>query len=178
MRGRKPTATSLRDLHGNPRKSPMPKNEPMPVGDLTEPPDWLSPSQRDGWNWVMAHSPPGMLKLLDRGALAAWVVAEDLHRQATIQQGRVGLLVKAPISGALIQSPFLPIINRQALIMLRAAGELGFSPVSRPRIADRPGSLPMATEVPMTVAKPGRKKAGAEEVVVSIEEFLRNAPTG
>jgi hypothetical protein len=32
------------------------------------------------------------------------------------------------------QSPYLPVINRQALIMLKAASERGFTPVSRPRI--------------------------------------------
>jgi phage terminase small subunit len=179
MRGRKPTPTALRKLRGNTNKKPLPRGEPEPVGNISDAPDWLTPSQREGWDWALRHSPPGLLRQLDRGALMAWVVAEDLHRQATIQQAKVGLLVKAPVTGALMQSPFLPIINRQALIMLRAASELGFSPVSRPRIAERAGSLPVQpADVPMTVPKAGRRKGGAQEVVVSIEEFLRNAPTG
>ena len=34
-----------------------------------------------------------------------------------------------------VQSPWLPIVNKQALIMLRAGQDLGFSPASRTRIA-------------------------------------------
>lgn len=138
MRGRKPVPTMLSELHGNPRKTAPRAAEPRPVGDLHEPPDWLSETQKDGWRYALEHSPPGLLKLIDRGALAAWVVAEDLHRSATIAQSQVGLLVKAPNTGIPMQSPYLPIINRQALIMLKAASELGFTPVSRPRIFMEP----------------------------------------
>lgn len=153
----------------------LPKDEPIPVGELGDPPDWFSEEQKRGWEWALTHSPPGMLKMVDRGSLITWVVAEDLHRQACIEQNKVGLLIAAP-TGALIQSPFLPVINRQALIMLKAGGELGFTPVSRPRLATRAGSLPMQPDVPSTAPRAGRKKGGSEETVVSIEEFLRNAP--
>ena len=134
MRGRKPVPTVLADLHGRPRKAPPPKNEPKPVGDLSDAPEWLSEAQKSGWLYALRHAPPGLLKRLDRGALAVWVVAEDLHRQAAVAQGKNQLLVKTPNAEIPIQSPYLPIINRQALIMLKAASELGFSPVSRPRI--------------------------------------------
>jgi hypothetical protein len=40
---------------------------------------------------------------------------------------------KAPMTKQPIQSPYLPIINRQGLIMLKAASELGFTPASCPR---------------------------------------------
>ena len=50
------------------------------------------------------------------------------------------LIVKAP-PGAPIQNPYLPIVNRQALVMLKAASELGFTPAARPRIvvSGKPG---------------------------------------
>ena len=134
--------TKLRMLHGNPRKVALPKFEPKPDGDLADAPNWLNEDQRTCWAYAMTNSPPGLLKRIDRGALVAWVVAEDLHRQAAIAQGKVGLLVRiktratigADDPGVPAASPYINIINQQAKIMLKAAGELGFTPVSRPRI--------------------------------------------
>lgn len=134
MRGRKPVPTSLVELRGRPShdRKPNPR-EPKPHGDLAEAPEALSDDQRDAWNYIIAAAPPSMLKRLDRGALLVYVIAQDLHAQAFRAQNKGGLVAKTK-TGALIQSPFLPIINRQGLIMLRAAAELGFTPVSRPRI--------------------------------------------
>ena len=135
MRGQKPQPTMLDELHGRPGKqAKRALPEPKPVGNLDVAPDWLTEAQREWWDYVLRHAPPCMLKRLDRGALVTWIVAEDLHRQATIAQSKVGLLVASPKQGVDMQSPYLAIINKQAVIMLRAAAELGFSPTSRPRI--------------------------------------------
>jgi P27 family predicted phage terminase small subunit len=37
-------------------------------------------------------------------------------------------------NGNAVQNPFLPIMNKQAMIMLRAAEQIGFTPASRTRI--------------------------------------------
>lgn len=142
MRGRKPVPTALRVLHGNPRKVALPKFEPTPAGDLVDAPDWLNDGQLASWAYALVHSPPALLKRIDRAALLAFVVAEDLHRQAATAQGKVGLLVRIKTKatsdkddpGVPCASPYINIINQQAKIMLKAAGELGFTPVSRPRI--------------------------------------------
>ena len=128
--------TKLRVLHGNPRKVALPKFEPKPDGDLADAPTWLNEDQRMCWVYAMVNSPPGLLKRIDRGALVAWVVAEDLHRQAAIAQGKVGLLVRiktratigADDPGVPAASPYINIINQQAKIMLKAASELGLRP--------------------------------------------------
>ena len=133
MRGRKPIPTALHRLHGRPSKTAPPKLEPKPVGELLDAPGWFNDTQRAGWTHALRHAPPGLLKRLDRGALAVWVVAEDLHHQAAAAQARAHLLVRTPDGELPIQSPYLPIINRQALIMLKAASELGFTPVTRGR---------------------------------------------
>jgi P27 family predicted phage terminase small subunit len=154
MRGRKPVPTTLRELHGNPRKVSMPKFEPKPSGDLSDPPDWLSDGQLENWAYALTHAPAGLLKRIDRGALVAWVVAEDLHRQAAIAQSKVGLLVRVKTKatagkddpGVPTASPYINIINQQAKIMLKAASELGFTPVSRPRIGAGAPLLPAAQE--------------------------------
>ena len=141
MRGRKPVPTHLKILRGNPGKRRLNSHEPLPEGDLKDPPDWFSDSQKAGWNYAIDHAPDGLLKRLDCSALVAWVVAQDMHRQATEMVARHGLLIRAPVTGAPIQSPYIPIVNRQATIMLRAAEQLGFTPVARSRVQIVGGSL-------------------------------------
>lgn len=142
MRGRKPIPTALHEIHGNPSRIALKDREPKLVGDLTDAPTWLSDDQKTGWTYAVTHAPPGVLKRIDRGALVAWVIAEDLHRQAATAQATTGLLVRIKTKatagkddpGVPTASPYLNIINQQAKIMLKAASELGFTPVSRPRI--------------------------------------------
>jgi P27 family predicted phage terminase small subunit len=168
--------TTLRALHGNPRKVEMPKCEPKPDGDLADAPDWLSDGQRASWTYAMTHSPPGLLKRIDRGALLAWVVAEDLHQQAAAAQAKVGLLVRVKTKatsgkddqGVPVASPYIGIINAQAKIMLKAASELGFTPVSRPRIGAGTPVLPAVSE--WSSDDRGRKPRP------SLEDFLDSYP--
>jgi hypothetical protein len=95
-------------------------------------------------------------------------VAEDLHQRAVVAQNAAGLLVKAPITGAPQQSPYLAIINRQGVIMLRAAGELGFSPVSRPRTSAG-GSL-------QSTASESKNDDHGRKPKLSFEAFLETHP--
>lgn len=135
---RRPTPTKLKIMRGNPGKRPLPKHEPLPVGDIDNPPDWMTESQKEGFRYAVRHAPPGLLKKLDMSVFVAWVVAEDFHRQATIEVAKTGLVVNVskkdgpPVEQ---QSPFLPIVNRQALLMMKAANELGFSPTARAKIS-------------------------------------------
>jgi P27 family predicted phage terminase small subunit len=81
----------------------------------------------------------GVLKRIDRGVLATWVEAEARHRTATMMQAKLDtgsatpLLVKQK-DGPLVVSPYIGILHKTALIMMKAASELGFSPASRPRL--------------------------------------------
>ena len=94
----------------------------------------MTESQKTGWNYAIENAPQGLLRKLDRSILVTWVVAEDLHRQAIMMVTKYGLLTKTPNTGQPMQSPYLPVVNRQAQIMLRAAEQLGFSPGSRSRV--------------------------------------------
>jgi P27 family predicted phage terminase small subunit len=134
VRGAKPKPTHLKLLEGNPGRRPLNRKEPVPKGYLSDPPEWMSDSQRAGWNYAIEHAPNGLLKKLDSSVLVVWVVAEDLHRQATIAVEKFGLITKSPKAGEPMQNPYLPIINRQAQIMMKAAAELGFTPSSRSRV--------------------------------------------
>lgn len=134
MAGRKPKPTALKLIQGTERPGRVNKLEPIPQGNLDDAPEWMTKSQKDGWTFAIRSSPKGLLKQLDKSALSVWVVSEDLHRQASEKLAQFGLLTKAPNTGLPIQSPYLPIVNKQAAIMLKAASELGFTPSSRTRI--------------------------------------------
>jgi P27 family predicted phage terminase small subunit len=137
MKGRKPKPTHLKLITGNPGKRPLNDAEPIPVGELTDPPAWMTDSQKEGWRYAIDHAPKGLLKKLDRSVLAVWVVAEDLHRQASEFIGKKGLagLLARTSNDTLIQGPMVGILNKQAQVMLKAAEQLGFTPASRSRIS-------------------------------------------
>ena len=105
---------------------------------MREAPSWLTKSQKEGWNYAIEHAPPDLLRLLDRSILAVWVVAEDLHRQAAEKVGAHGMLIKDPNTGLPMQSPYMHVLNKQSLIMMKAAALLGIGPASRAGIAAGP----------------------------------------
>lgn len=128
---KKPTALKL--VAGNPGKRALNKREPKPRGNLYDAPDWLTDQQKVGWQYAIDTAPLGLLKRVDRSTLVAWVVAEDLHRQAAKKLNGGAMLIKTP-NGMPVQSPYLSILNKQAMIMLKAASEMGFTPASRSRV--------------------------------------------
>lgn len=139
VRGRKPTPTHLRLIRGDKGKAASKSREPKPVGALRHCPEWFSIPQKAAWAYAIEHAPAGLLRMLDRDALAVWVVAQDLWRQAVQAQEKIDagkalpLLTKTP-NGMAQQSPYVGIISKQSQIMLKASAELGFTPSSRSRI--------------------------------------------
>jgi phage terminase small subunit len=139
--GRPPKPTALHKLHGT-KPDRKRSQEPQPVGELRAAPDWFNESQRASWDYAIEHSPPGLLKMIDRGMLALWVEAEDRHRLAIMTQNELNrrngapFLVKSPLG--MVMSPYVEVIDRAAKIMFKAAEAMGFSPVARPRLKIEP----------------------------------------
>ena len=148
MQGRKPLPTAIKEANGNPGKRPLNPLEPKPQGNLEEAPDWFNAEQAKAWRYAILNMPPGVLKRIDSSALTIWVVAEYLHREATEKVMASGIIVKTE-RGNPIQNPYLPVINRQAQIMLKAASELGFTPASRPRLEIDPDAFPNEEDDPL-----------------------------
>jgi len=139
--GRRPKPTALPKLHGTYNATNHGRDrahEPVPMGDLEEPPPDLTESQEAGWRYAIANMPKGVVKLIDRGILKVWVEAEDRHNTARMMQAmldqdtKLKLLVKGP--NGLEPSPYNVILDKCAQTMFRAAQELGFSPAARPRL--------------------------------------------
>lgn len=139
--GRKPKPRALRLVTTPPTKLKAEARRagtiPEPTHDIGDPPAWMSLAQQEIWRFVVDHAVPGQIKLLDCGTLAAYCVAADKHREATEKINAMGLVVKSPVKGDPMQNPFLAIVNRQAVVMMRAAAELGLTPTARVRLAVR-----------------------------------------
>lgn len=127
--------THLKIIQGNPGKRALPKNEPKPQGDLKTPPKYFNAAQKAEWRYIIKHAPAGLLKMIDTSALEVYVVARIIHRQATEQLAKEELIVLSPVQKAPMQNPLVPIINRQAEVMLKAAAQMGFSPASRTKVS-------------------------------------------
>ena len=146
MRGRRPIPTALHRLRGTFEPSRHGRGragEPVAEGDLYAAPAGLTPSQRAVWRYAIAHAPKGLLRMIDRDILLIWCEARDRHCTAMAMQAQLDrdatlkLLVRGPLG--LVPSPYNDILDKTAKTMFRAAQELGFSPVARPRIhADLP----------------------------------------
>jgi phage terminase small subunit len=168
--GRRPKPTALHKLHGTYNATNHGRDraqEPVPMGDLEEPPPDLTESQEAGWRYAIANMPKGVVKLIDRGILKVWIEAEDRHNTARMMQAmldqdtKLKLLVKGP--NGLEPSPYNVILDKCAQTMFRAAQELGFSPAARPRLKlyaqqpDKPAADVRADPWAMLQVIPGGK---------------------
>lgn len=150
--GRKPKPTHLHLIEGTFRKERhnVRANEPKPASNLDTPPGWFSPEELATWDYGLRHAPTGLLKGIDASVYTVWVVATVTHRHAAEALARGGaksLLSRTGskpgtdkdgkpilVGGTVVQSPLVGIMNRAALILIRAAAELGFSPAARARV--------------------------------------------
>lgn len=133
MAGRRPKPTELKELLGNPGRRPLNRLEPKPEGRATCP-RHLSKEARREWRRVAGGlERMGLLKAVDRAALAGYCVAWARHVEAEIKIAQYGMMVKTP-NGHLQQSPFITVSNRAMDLMRQFAGEFGMTPSSRSRI--------------------------------------------
>lgn len=131
---RPPKPTHLKIVEGNPGKRALPKNEPKPTGNLANPPTYLDKEEKAEWRYVLKHAPDGLLKMLDTAVMEVYVTARIQHRKALKQLREEGLTLTTS-NGNLITNPLVGVLNRQAEIALKAATQMGFTPVSRARVA-------------------------------------------
>jgi P27 family predicted phage terminase small subunit len=160
-RGPKPTPMILRKLRGNPSRRPLPADEPEGVGDLWAPPAWFEKEQRDQWHYAIDHAPPGLLTGTDRETLAIWCVASVEYARAARKVWEMGHVVETK-NGNAILNPHLSAMNRQALIILKAGGELGFSPAARASLGSRAPEFGGAT--------PGGRRPRSSDLAAYLEQ--------
>lgn len=133
-RRKKPTHLKIVENSRDRRDTALVYGEPVPVGPLDEAPDHFSDAERETWGYVIRNAPRGMLKMLDRFALQAFVEAWETRRQAQEKLRNSPLIIRTA-TGNISQSPFLRIVNQQNVIIRGFVAELGFSPAARTGIA-------------------------------------------
>jgi P27 family predicted phage terminase small subunit len=142
MRGPKPKPASVRALEMPFRKAQrlLSRQTAAIAPVLTaEPPQWFSNEQKEAWTFAIQNAPADVLRNIDRGVLTVYIVAADAHRRASQEASKAELLIPGRGKDDRIPNPIFRIVKAQAELMLRAAGELGFSPSSRSRVhADAP----------------------------------------
>jgi phage terminase small subunit len=136
QRGRKPKSVAAKIAAGNPGKRPLTTMVPTPA-----PGDMLCPQavQRNErafayWTMYLANVAPRHLSPIDAPLLARLCVALAFADQAHEKIEELGLLVKAPNTGLPLQSPYLPVLNRQTEIARKLAAELALPPAQRNRV--------------------------------------------
>ncbi len=133
MAGRKPIPTVVKRIKGT-----LPKDhrstEPMPSGCLAEAPDHLDAVAKEAWDYAVANAPRHLLTRLDLSVLEVYACASSIYRDAQANIMREGMLVTTP-NGMPMQSPYVTIANKQAMIILKACAEMGFTPSSRSRVS-------------------------------------------
>jgi phage terminase small subunit len=100
------------------------------------------------WNHTLANVHPDHLAPIDGPLLARYCLALAFADEATERLQETSMLVKAPNTGLPIQSPYLPVINRQTDIARKLAAELALPPAARSRTKSGDGgaALPAARE--------------------------------
>lgn len=133
-RPRKPTA--IKRLQGTLQKCRMPKDEPLPEGDLklSAPPDYLTDTAKNIWSYALDQAPPGLLTNLDLAVFSRWVVLYDQFLQLSAALKKDGTVQESE-DGTLTVNPMIRAINLTAQTLRGIETELGFTPASRTRIS-------------------------------------------
>src|SRR5215213_5116121 len=108
-------------------------HEPDTFDKNLECPPELPPLARQEWDRIVGElTVLGILSRFDRGPLAVYCGAYFLWAEAMDALHKYGTMIKSP-NGYPVPSPYLATLNRQAEVMMRLAGEFGFTPAARSR---------------------------------------------
>jgi len=140
-RGRKPKPTALKIAEGNPGKRALNQNEPQYDNALVAPPAFLTDDQRVIWRNVLAQAARGLLKTVDEAVVAQYCVSYDILQKCNASMHERGgpVTSKATTTDGIetvevLVAPEVQVIQKQHVVLIRAASEMGFTPSSRGRL--------------------------------------------
>lgn len=135
MRGRKPKPTVIKMLEGNPGKRDLNPREPVAPEGIPECPDWLDTEAKAEWfRTAQVLKDMQLLSLADRTALAAYCTAYSRWVEAELQVRKYGTVVKSPVKGFPMKSPYLTVADQAMEAMRKFMTEFGLTPSARSRI--------------------------------------------
>jgi len=140
MRGRKPKATVIKLVTGNPGRRPLNADEAKPAVQIPDPPEVLKDEALREWKRVtVLLAEVGLMTQLDRAVVAGYCIAWQRWVECERMLVATGLVVKAP-SGYPMYSPYLAAANRALDQLRQFAEQIGLSGSARSRIkAGDPG---------------------------------------
>ncbi len=128
------TPTEVKRVTGIPGRVGINKREPKPVSPLTAAPEWMTDEQRGAWEYGLREAPAGVLSSLDLSIYAVYAIAAAAHKEAAMLCASKGLVILTS-TGTMIQAPWVGMMNKQATVLIRVCGELGFTPASRSKVS-------------------------------------------
>lgn len=128
------TPTAIKQATGRPGRVGINKREPKATRKMPRAPLWMSDAQRAIWEYAVSEAPAGVLASVDWEIFTVFVVAAAAHQEAALKCAERGTTI-VTAQGNEIQAPWVGMMNRQALIIIRACSELGFTPASRSRVS-------------------------------------------
>ncbi|ERR1019366_4264326 len=139
MQGRKPKATVLKLVTGNPGRRPLNAKEAKPLVVIPDPPDMLTDEALKEWKRVtVLLAEVGLIAKLDRAVIAGYCMAWSRWVECERLLKDTGLIVKAP-NGYPMYSPYLSASNKALDQVRQFSEQIGLSGSSRSRIkVDKP----------------------------------------
>ena len=99
MAGRPRTPSNILNASGafkkNPKRGESRKNEPAPIGKITDPPDYLTAAQLIIWNEHLSWLPPHTTCQFDSGAFYSLVRLAEAVRQPRYRREDIVAYLKA-----------------------------------------------------------------------------------
>lgn len=141
VKGRPPKPTALQLVDGGGKLSTdaqrRAKHEAQVLDALGDPPEDFSEAQRETWQAIAKLAPLNLLTSADREIFSGFVVTAALRAQALQLFNRSGghVLVRDAAHNQLVLNPLMREYRRMTEQLRTLGSELGFSPVSRARLA-------------------------------------------
>lgn len=138
--GRKPTPVAEKILLGNPGKRPLTTLVPKPRGGSLACPEEVrsDPIALERWEHYTTTTATGHLMPVDGPLLAELCLTMSMLKSARENLKKTGDVVKTP-TGQWVQSPFLPIVNRQRDAVIKLASNLSLTVSERNRMGEHSG---------------------------------------
>ena len=132
--GRPATPTATKKLQGTYRPDRDGGSDARLRSNTPTCPAWLDKDAKAEWRRIANElHDAGLLKFVDRAALAAYCQAWARWMQAELLVQKIGLVVKTT-NGNIIPSPAVGIANVAMRDMIKALREFGMTPSSRARL--------------------------------------------
>lgn len=137
-RGPKPKPTALHHLQGTFQQRHKGQVDAIAPGgvSLDEPPAGLAEDEVASWRFAVENAPAGILGTIDTGILRQWAIAEARFNRAKLAQEKLDLVAELPLlvklkTGAFVVSPYVRLMEKTALLLMRLSEQLGFNPTAR-----------------------------------------------